>query len=73
MKLHDLGLSTGQTVLVLYVVSATLGIIGLSLHTPPEAPSIDKLYALLGMVLVLVVVLAGVTVAVTRRRRDAAR
>jgi UDP-GlcNAc:undecaprenyl-phosphate GlcNAc-1-phosphate transferase len=73
MKLHDLGLSTGQTVLVLYLVSAVLGVIGLSLHTPPEAPSVDKLYALLGMVLVLLVVLAGVTVAVTRRRRDAAR
>jgi UDP-GlcNAc:undecaprenyl-phosphate GlcNAc-1-phosphate transferase len=69
MKLHDLGLSTGQTVLVLYLVSAVLGVIGLSLHTPPEAPSIDKLYALLGMVLVLLAVLAGVTVAVTRRRR----
>jgi UDP-GlcNAc:undecaprenyl-phosphate/decaprenyl-phosphate GlcNAc-1-phosphate transferase len=69
MKLHDLGLTTGQTVLTLYVISAILGIIGLSLHTPPEAPSIDKLYALLGMVLVLLVVLAGVTVAVTRRRR----
>ena len=69
MKLHDLGLSVGQTVLALYVVSAILGIIGLSLHTPPEAPSVDKLYALLGMVLVLLVVLASVTVAVTRRRR----
>jgi hypothetical protein len=55
----------------LYVVSAILGIIGLSLHTPPEAPSIDKLYALLGMVLVLFLILAGVTIAVTRRRRAA--
>ena len=72
MKLHDLGLSTGQTVLVLYFVSAVLGIVGLSMHTPPEAPSFDKLYALLGMVLVVVVVLAGVTVAVTRRRRRSA-
>src|SRR6202048_474008 len=71
MKLHDLGLSTGQTVLALYVVSAILGILGLSLHTPPEAPSIDKLYALLCMVLVLLLVLAGVTIAVTRRRRAA--
>jgi UDP-N-acetylmuramyl pentapeptide phosphotransferase/UDP-N-acetylglucosamine-1-phosphate transferase len=69
MKLHDLGLSTGQTVLALYVVSAILGVIGLSLHTPPEAPSIDKLYALLAMGLVLLVVLAALTVAVTRRRR----
>jgi UDP-N-acetylmuramyl pentapeptide phosphotransferase/UDP-N-acetylglucosamine-1-phosphate transferase len=68
MKLHDLGLSTGQTVLVLYMVSAILGVIGLSLHTPPEAPSIDKLYALLAMVLIVLVVLAAVTVAVTRRR-----
>jgi UDP-GlcNAc:undecaprenyl-phosphate GlcNAc-1-phosphate transferase len=69
MKLHDLGLSTGQTVLALYLVSAILGVIGLSLHTPPEAPSIDKLYAIVGMVFVVVVVLAIVTVAVTRRGR----
>jgi UDP-GlcNAc:undecaprenyl-phosphate/decaprenyl-phosphate GlcNAc-1-phosphate transferase len=69
MKLHDLGLSTGQTVLALYVVSAVLGLIGLSLHTPPEAPSIDKLYAIVGMVLVVLLVLAAVTVAVTRRGR----
>ncbi|HEV7662189.1 MAG TPA: MraY family glycosyltransferase [Chloroflexota bacterium] len=69
MKLHDLGLSTGQTVLLLYIVSAVLGVIGLSLHTPPEAPSIDKLYAIVGMILVLLVLMAVVTVAVTRRRR----
>jgi len=56
-------------VLVLYIVSAVLGVIGLSLHTPPEAPSFEKLYVLVGMVLVLLVVLAAVTVAVTRRRR----
>jgi UDP-GlcNAc:undecaprenyl-phosphate GlcNAc-1-phosphate transferase len=73
MKLHDLGLSTGQTVLVLYVVSAILGVLGLSLHTPPEAPSFEKLYALLGMFLVLLVLLALVTVAVTRRRRATTR
>jgi hypothetical protein len=68
MKLHDLGLTTGQTVLALYAVSAVLGIVGLSLHTPPEAPSIDKLYALVGMAFILLVVLAALTVAVTRRR-----
>ncbi len=68
MKLHDLGLSTGQTVLVLYMVSAVLGVIGLSLHTPPEAPSIDKLYALVAMAFVLLTVLAAVTFAVARRR-----
>ncbi|MBV9545389.1 MAG: undecaprenyl/decaprenyl-phosphate alpha-N-acetylglucosaminyl 1-phosphate transferase, partial [Chloroflexi bacterium] len=34
MKLHDLGLTTGQSVLVLYMLSAVLGVIGLSLHTP---------------------------------------
>ena len=71
MKLHDLGLSTGQTVLMLYIASAILGAIGLSLHTPPEAPSLEKLYALLGMVLVVLSVLVGVTFAVTRRRRRA--
>jgi UDP-N-acetylmuramyl pentapeptide phosphotransferase/UDP-N-acetylglucosamine-1-phosphate transferase len=68
MKLHDVGLTTGQTVLALYAVSAVLGIVGLSLHTPPEAPSIDKLYALVGMALILFVVLAALTVVVTRRR-----
>jgi UDP-GlcNAc:undecaprenyl-phosphate GlcNAc-1-phosphate transferase len=69
MKLHDLGLTTGQTVLALYVVSAVLGIIGLSLHTPPEAPSVDKLYALVAMALIVILALAALTVAVTRRRR----
>jgi UDP-N-acetylmuramyl pentapeptide phosphotransferase/UDP-N-acetylglucosamine-1-phosphate transferase len=69
IKLHDLGLTTGQTVVVLYIVSAALGVIGLSLHTPPEVSSYEKLYALLAMVLVVLIVLAGVTVAVTRRRR----
>jgi UDP-GlcNAc:undecaprenyl-phosphate/decaprenyl-phosphate GlcNAc-1-phosphate transferase len=69
MKLHDLGLSTGQTVFLLYVVSAVLGVVGLSLHTPPEAPNIDKLYALVVMALVVLVVLAALTFAVTRRRR----
>ena len=69
MKLHDLGLSSGQTVLLLYFVSAVLGVLGLSLHTPPEAPSFEKLYALVAMVLVLLLLLAAVTVAVTRRRR----
>ena len=68
MKLHDLGLTTGQIVVVLYAISAVLGILGLSLHTPPEAPSIDKLYALVAMALTLVLVLALVTFAVTRRR-----
>jgi UDP-N-acetylmuramyl pentapeptide phosphotransferase/UDP-N-acetylglucosamine-1-phosphate transferase len=68
MKLHDLGLTTGQAILALYAVSAVLGIIGLSLHTPPEAPSIDKLYALVAMAFIVLVVLAALTVAVTRRR-----
>lgn len=68
MKLHDLGLTTGQTVVFLYVISAILGVLGLSLHTPPEAPSIDKLYALVAMALFLLLVLALVTLAVTRRR-----
>jgi UDP-GlcNAc:undecaprenyl-phosphate GlcNAc-1-phosphate transferase len=69
MKLHDLGLSTGQTVLLLYFVSAVLGVVGLSLHTPPEAPSFEKLYALVAMALVVLLVLAALTFAVTRRKR----
>ena len=73
MKLHDLGLSTGHTVLLLYVVSAALGVLGLGLHTPPEAPSFEKLYALVAMALIVLIVLAALTFAVTRRRRDAAR
>jgi UDP-GlcNAc:undecaprenyl-phosphate/decaprenyl-phosphate GlcNAc-1-phosphate transferase len=68
MKLHDLGLTTGQTVLLLYVISAVLGVIGLSLHTPPEAPSFEKLYALVAMAVVLLLALAAVTFAVTRHR-----
>ncbi len=68
MKLHDLGLSTRETVLVLYLVSAVLGAIGLSLHTPPEAPSVEKAYVLAAMVLVVGVALAVVTRAVARRR-----
>ena len=70
MKLHDLGLSTGQAVLLLYFVSAVLGIVGLSLHTPPEAPSFEKLYALVAMALVVLIVLAGLTFAVTRRAKQ---
>jgi UDP-GlcNAc:undecaprenyl-phosphate/decaprenyl-phosphate GlcNAc-1-phosphate transferase len=73
MKLHDLGLSTRQTVLLLYLVSSILGAIGLSLHTPPEAPSLEKAWALIGMVLVIGVALASVTAAVGRRRRAHAR
>jgi UDP-GlcNAc:undecaprenyl-phosphate/decaprenyl-phosphate GlcNAc-1-phosphate transferase len=69
MKLHDLGLSIRQTVLLLYVVSSILGAIGLSLHTPPEAPSLEKAWALVGMVLVVGVGLVMVTAAATRRRK----
>ncbi|MBI2756002.1 MAG: undecaprenyl/decaprenyl-phosphate alpha-N-acetylglucosaminyl 1-phosphate transferase [Chloroflexi bacterium] len=68
MKLHDLGLSTRNTVLVLYAVSAVLGTLGLSLHTAPEAPSIEKAYVLAGMVVVILGALALITFAVTRRR-----
>jgi UDP-N-acetylmuramyl pentapeptide phosphotransferase/UDP-N-acetylglucosamine-1-phosphate transferase len=73
MKLNDLGLSTSQSLLLLYFLSAVLGVLGLGLHTPPEAPSLDKLYALVGMALVLLIVLSAVTVAVTRRRRATMR
>lgn len=68
MKLHDLGLTTRQTVLVLYLVSAALGALGLSLHTAPEAPAIEKAYALGGMVLVMGAALVLVTLAVARKR-----
>jgi UDP-GlcNAc:undecaprenyl-phosphate/decaprenyl-phosphate GlcNAc-1-phosphate transferase len=68
MKLHDLGLSTRSTVLLLYLVSAMLGLVGLSLHTAPEAPSLEKAYALAAMVVLVGVSLVLVTYAVTRRR-----
>ncbi len=68
MKLHDLGLSTRATVMVLLLISSALGAIGLSLHTPPEAPSLEKAYVLVGMVVVMSVALATITVAATRRR-----
>ncbi len=73
MKLHDLGLTTRETVLVLYLVSAILGAIGLSLHTPPEAPSLEKAYVLVAMVLVVSIALILVTLAVARRHPSGGR
>ena len=67
MKLHDLGLSTRQTVLLLYLVSAILGVVGLSLHTPPEYSSLEKAYALAAMVVVVGIALAAITRAASRR------
>jgi UDP-GlcNAc:undecaprenyl-phosphate GlcNAc-1-phosphate transferase len=68
MKLHDLGLSTQQTVLLLYLLSAILGVVGLSLHTPPEYPSLEKAYALVAMVVVVGLLLVAITFAVGRKR-----
>lgn len=72
MKLHDLGLSTRKTVLLLYLVSLVLGALGLSLHTPPQEPNLDKALVLVAVVIVLLLVLAGVTMAVARQQQHRA-
>lgn len=66
-KLHTLGLSVRQTVLLLYLLSAALGWLSLSLHSPDQPP-LSKLYLLLGMVLVLGGFLALVTRMAVRRQ-----
>jgi UDP-GlcNAc:undecaprenyl-phosphate/decaprenyl-phosphate GlcNAc-1-phosphate transferase len=70
-RIHALGLSQVQTVLVLYLICAAFGWLSLTLHSPPEGPTIAKLYLLLGMVAVMALVLATVTILSLRRGRAA--
>lgn len=68
-RIHALGLSQVQTVLVLYLICGTFGWLALSLHSPAEAPTPAKVLLIAGMVAVMVVVLGTVTLLSVRRRR----
>ena len=70
-RIHALGLTQVQTVLVLYLICAAFGWLSLTLHSPAEGPTIAKVYLLLGMVAVMALVLATVTVLSIRRKRRA--
>jgi UDP-GlcNAc:undecaprenyl-phosphate GlcNAc-1-phosphate transferase len=60
-RLHALGLSQLQTVLLLYAFVATFGGLALGLHSPAIAPGPEKLLLIGGMVLAVLLVLALVT------------
>ncbi len=60
-RIHALGLSQVKTVLVLYLICATFGWLSLTLHSPAEGPTLAKVYLLLGMMAVVALVLATVT------------
>jgi UDP-GlcNAc:undecaprenyl-phosphate/decaprenyl-phosphate GlcNAc-1-phosphate transferase len=68
-RIHALGLSQVQTVLVLYLICAAFGFLSLTLHSPAEGPTMAKVYLLLGMVAVMALVLCTVTILSVRRKR----
>ena len=68
-RIHALGLTQVQTVLVLYLICAAFGWLSLTLHSPAEGPTMAKVYLLLGMVTVVALVLSTVTILSVRRRR----
>jgi UDP-GlcNAc:undecaprenyl-phosphate/decaprenyl-phosphate GlcNAc-1-phosphate transferase len=72
-RIHALGLSQLQTVLLLYLICGVFGALTLSLHAPVEGPyltpPITKLWLMLGMVAVMAIVLATVTYLTVRQQR----
>lgn len=72
-RIHALGLSQLQTVLLLYLICGVFGLLTLSLHAPVEGPYLTppmtKLWLMLAMVGVMAGVLVTVTVLSVRRRR----
>lgn len=77
-RIHALGFSQLQTVLMLYCICAVFGLLTLTLHAPIEGPYLTppmtKLWLMLAMVGVMVAVLATVTIlSVKRRKRTAVR
>ncbi len=68
-KLHWLGLSHLQTVLVLYGLSALFGFLSLGLHSPATGPGIERILLLIGLVAAMVLVLAVVTFLTVRKER----
>jgi UDP-GlcNAc:undecaprenyl-phosphate GlcNAc-1-phosphate transferase len=72
-RIHALGLSQLQTVLLLYLICGVFGVLTLSLHAPVEGPyltpTLAKLWLMLGMVGVMAIVLATVTYLTVRQQR----
>jgi preprotein translocase subunit SecG len=68
-KLHWLGLSHLQTVLLLYALGAGFGFLSLRLHSPATGPGIEKLYLLVGLAFGMLAVLVVVTVLTGRKER----
>jgi UDP-GlcNAc:undecaprenyl-phosphate GlcNAc-1-phosphate transferase len=75
-RIHALGLSQLQTVLVLYLICGAFGLLTLGLHAPVEGPYLTppmtKLWLMLGMVGVMAAVLCTVTYLSFRQRRKRA-
>jgi UDP-GlcNAc:undecaprenyl-phosphate GlcNAc-1-phosphate transferase len=60
-RLHALGLSHLQTVLLLYAFVAVFGGLALGLHSPATAPTIEKIFLVGGMVAAVAAMLGLVT------------
>ncbi len=71
-RLHALGLSQLQSVILLYAICAIFGLLSLTLHAPLEGPYLTppmtKLWLSVAMVAVMVVVLATVTYLSVKQR-----
>jgi UDP-GlcNAc:undecaprenyl-phosphate GlcNAc-1-phosphate transferase len=72
-RMHALGLSQLQTVLVLYLICGVFGLLTLSLHAPVEGPyltpTVAKVWLMVGMVAVMASVLLIVTYLSIRQQR----
>ncbi len=60
-RLHALGLSHLQTVLLLYAFVAVFGGLAIGLHSPATGPTVEKLFLIIGMVASVTAVLGLVT------------
>jgi UDP-GlcNAc:undecaprenyl-phosphate GlcNAc-1-phosphate transferase len=73
-RLHALGLSQPQAVLLLYLICGAFGLLTLTLHAPVEGPYLTppmtKLWLMVAMVTVMGIVLATVTYLSVRQRHD---
>ena len=74
-RLHALGLTQPQAVLLLYLICATFGLLTLTLHAPVEGPYLTppmtKLWLMVAMISVMGIVLATVTYLSVRQRDKA--
>lgn len=68
-RLHAIGLSQLQTVLLLYGFSAVFGALALTLHSPAAGAPFEKLYLVVGMVLSVGAVIGFATAARPRKPR----